>query len=195
MAKTEIRFGGSGGQGVVLAAHLLGEAAVLEGRNALQTQSYGAEARGSLTKSEVIISEGRIGFPAVRESDLLVTMSQEATDELVKDLRETGTLLVDSSSVREVPSIEAAVFRLPATDIAKKKFGDELYANMVLLGALVQLSRLVGPESVDKAIREGTSKKNAETNVSAFREGLLATPSSASTRSRQAGPGTGISSR
>ena len=190
-----VRFGGIGGQGVVLAAHILGEAAVLEGRNALQTQSYGAEARGSLTRGEVIISEGRIGFPAVRRSDLLVAMSQDAANELVRDLRETGTLLVDGSSVREVPPTAAAVFRLPAADIAKKRFGDGLYANMVLLGALVQLSGLVSPESVERAIRECTPKKDAETNVRAFREGLVATPSSASTRSQQAGSGTGTASR
>jgi len=157
---------------VVLAARVLGRAAVLDGKNALQTQSYGAEARGSLTKSEVIVSDGRIAFPAVRKSDILLTMSQEATNELVEDLKETGVLLVDSSSVREIPSTKATVLRFPATDFARKMFGDELYANMVMLGALVQASGLVRAGSVDEAIRENTSRKNAEPNVKAFREGL-----------------------
>jgi len=176
MRKTEIRFGGSGGQGVVFAALVLGRAAVLDGKNVLQTQAYGAEARGSLTKSEVIISEDKIGFPAVRKSDILVTMSQEATNELLKDLRETGTLLVDSTSVREVPPTNAKVVRFPATETAKRTFGDGLYANMIMLGALLHTSRLVRAESVEEAISASTAKKYAETNLNAFREGLRPQP-------------------
>jgi len=169
--RTEIRFGGSGGQGVVLAAHILGEAAVLDGKNALQTQSYGAEARGSLTKSEVIISEGRIGFPAVRQCDVLVTMSQEAATGLCRDLRRTGILLVDSSSVKDVPSTGAEVYRFPVTDAAKRTFGDGLYANMVMLGTLLQVTGLVSAESVELVIKKTTGKA-AETNIRAFRAGL-----------------------
>lgn len=174
-AKTEVRFGGSGGQGVVFAAVVLGRAAVLDGRNVLQTQAYGAEARGSLTKSEVIISEGRIGFPAVRKSDILVAMSQEATAELVKDLREDGTLLVDGTSIRDVPPTGAKTLRIPATETAKRKFGDGLYANMIMLGALVRASGLVRAESVEEAIRS-RGRKGAETNLDAFREGLKLEP-------------------
>ena len=155
---------------------VLGRAAALDGKNVLQTQAYGAEARGSLTKSEVIISEDKIGFPAVRKSDILVTMSQEATSELLKDLRETGTLLVDSTSVREVPPTNVKVVRFPATEIAKKVFGDGLYANMIMLGALIQVSGLVAPESVEEAIRESTAEKNYQTNLDAFRDGLKLQP-------------------
>jgi len=92
---------------------------VLDGKNVLQTQAYGAEARGSLTKSEVIISDDKIGFPAVRKCDILVTMSQEAANELLKDLRETGTLLLDSTSVSGIPPTDAKIVRFPATEIAK----------------------------------------------------------------------------
>ena len=169
--RTEVRFGGSGGQGVVLAAQILGKAAVLDGRNALQTQGYGAEARGSLTKSEVIISTDRIGFPAVRKSDVLVTLSQEATNGLVDDLKETGTLIVDSTSVRDVPTKGATVLRFPITATAKMTFGDGLFANMVMLGVLVQVTGLVSPESIEGAIRRDVAR-NTETNIRAFREGL-----------------------
>jgi 2-oxoglutarate ferredoxin oxidoreductase subunit gamma len=171
-ARIEIRFGGSGGQGVVLAARILGEAAVLDGKNVLQTQAYGAEARGSLTKSEVIISDGKIGYPAVRELDLLVTMSQEATNLLVKGLKETGTLIVDSSNVTSVPETKAAIYRLPITETAKKELGKGFYANMVMLGALTGITDIVTSESVEKAIREGLAEKHTEINVKAFREGL-----------------------
>ena len=161
---------------MVFAAVVLGRAAVLDGKNVLQTQAYGAEARGSLTKSEVIISDDKIGFPAVRKSDILVTMSQEATNELVKDLRETGALVIDSTSVKEVPPARAAVLRFPATETAKRMFGDGLYANMIMLGALLQEFKLVGTGSVEGAIRESAAKKNVDTNLNAFREGLRLLP-------------------
>ena len=160
----------------MFAAVVLGRAAVLDGKNVLQTQAYGAEARGSLTKSEVIISEDKIGFPAVRKSDILVTMSQEATKELINDLRETGALIVDSTSVKEVPSTKAMVLRFPATETAKRMFGDGLFANMIMLGALLQEFRLVSTDSVEEAIGESTAKKNIEKNVNAFREGLRVLP-------------------
>ncbi|HXW95636.1 MAG TPA: 2-oxoacid:acceptor oxidoreductase family protein [Nitrososphaerales archaeon] len=171
-----MRFGGSGGQGVIFAALVLGRAAVLDGKNVLQTQAYGAEARGSLSKSEVIISDDIIGFPAVRKSDILVTMSQDATNELLKDLKETGTLLVDSTSVRDVPPTTAKILRFPATEVAKRIFGDGLYANMIMLGALLQVSGLVAAGSMEEAIRESTAKKNLETNLEAFRDGLKLQP-------------------
>jgi 2-oxoglutarate ferredoxin oxidoreductase subunit gamma len=156
----------------VLAARILGEAAVLDGKNALQTQAYGAEARGSLTKSEVIISNDKIGFPAVRELDLLVTMSQEATNSLAKGLKGTGTLIVDSSNVTDVPETEAVVHRLPITATAKKELGEGFYANMVMLGALVGITGVVTRESVEKAIHENLAEKHIEINVKAFKEGL-----------------------
>lgn len=161
---------------MVFAAVVLGRAAVLDGKNVLQTQAYGAEARGSLTKSEVIISEDKIGFPAVRKSDVLVTMSQEATNELVKDLRETGALVVDSTSVKEIPPAKATILLYRATETAKRVFGDGLYANMIMLGALLQEFRLVETESVEEAIRESSAKKNVDTNLKAFREGLRLPP-------------------
>jgi 2-oxoglutarate ferredoxin oxidoreductase subunit gamma len=170
--RTEIRFGGAGGQGVILAARTLGEAVVREGRNAVQTQTYGAEARGSLTKSEVIVSESEIGFPAVRKSDVLVTMSQESTDALLQDLKDTGMLIVDSTNVAKVPEIRARVVRLPATETAKKTFGDGLYANMIMLGAVVELTGLVSRESLEEVIGEKLTKTRAKTNVEAFRRGL-----------------------
>lgn len=166
-----MRFGGSGGQGVVLAARLLGEAAVLDGKNVLQTQAYGAEARGSMTKSEVIISDSRINFPAVRESDVLVAMSQEAADALVPRLKGSGTLVVDSGSVKEAGGAQARVYRLPMTEAARRSAGEALYANMVMLGALVAITSLVTPASMEKAITEKTGRRS-KTNVEAFRIGL-----------------------
>jgi 2-oxoglutarate ferredoxin oxidoreductase subunit gamma len=170
--KTEIRIGGSGGQGVVLAAQILGKAAVLDGKNALQTQAYGAEARGSLAKSEVIISDGRIDFPAVRKCDILVAMNQEALNAFLKDLKETGTLIVDSTNVTAVPETKAKVYKIPTTETAKKTFGEIMYANMVMLGAFTKITSLVSKRAIRKAIKESVSEKTVETNINAFRKGL-----------------------
>ena len=171
MKKIEIRISGFGGQGVVLAGQILGKATVYSGKNAVQTQSYGAEARGSAAKSEVIISDGRIGFPMVRKCDILIAMSPEAVEKNVKALKEGGLLLVDSSTVKSVPKIEARIFRLPATEISEKVFGEKLYANIIMLGALTKMMNVIGEKALEKAIRDTVPEKAVAINIQAYRKG------------------------
>lgn len=170
--KTEIRIGGSGGQGVVLAAEILGKAAILDGKNALQTQAYGAEARGSLAKSEVIISDGKIGFPAVRKCDILVAMNQESLNAFLKDLKDTGILIVDNTNVTAIPETKARVYAIPITETARKSFGESMFANMVMLGAFIKITNLVNKKTIERAIKESISERTVETNINAFRKGL-----------------------
>ena len=170
--KTEIRIGGSGGQGVVLAAQILGKAAVFDGKNALQTQAYGSEARGSLAKSEVIISNGKIGFPAVIKCDILVAMNQEALSMLIKDLKETGTLIIDSTNVTIVTESRAKAYTIPISEAARQAFGETLYANMIMLGALIRTTGIVNANAVEKSIRESVPKRTVEVNIRAFKIGL-----------------------
>jgi len=170
--RIEIKIGGHGGQGVVLAGQILGKAAVFDGKNALQTQTYGAEARGSLARSEVIISDGKIGFPAVRKCDILLAMNQKSLDAHFKNLKENGVLIVDSSNVESIPEIKARIFRVPATEIARKEFGEILYANIVMLGALTRITNLVNKESLEKAIRDSVSERTLGANLNAYRKGL-----------------------
>lgn len=170
--KTEIRIGGSGGQGIVLAAQILGKAAVADGKNALQTQAYGAEARGSLAKSEVIISDGKIGFPAVRKPDVLVVMTQEALDKLLKDLKETGTLIVDSTNVTAISETKAKVYKIPITETAKKTFGEAIFANMIMLGAFTKITKLISAQTMERTIEQNVSAKTVKTNIDAFRKGF-----------------------
>jgi 2-oxoglutarate ferredoxin oxidoreductase subunit gamma len=151
---------------------VLGRGAALEGREVLQTQAYGAESRGSLTKSEVIISESKIGFPAVRSCDILLTMSQEATDVMSPDLKDTGTIITDSTNVGRTPRTLAKVLSYPLTDVSRRVFGDSVYANMIMLGVLIKLTALVSVASMEAAIAQGTSGRAVETNIRAFREGL-----------------------
>jgi 2-oxoglutarate ferredoxin oxidoreductase subunit gamma len=172
LKKTEVRICGLGGQGVVIAGQILGRAAIYSGKNAVQTQSYGAEARGSGAKSEVIISDGKIGFPVIRKCDILVAMSQEAVGKNVKDLKEDGVLLVDSSLVKEVPEVKAKIVGIPATETAEKSFGERLYTNMIMLGALTKAARLVTQEAMEEAIRESVPEKAADANVEAYKKGM-----------------------
>ena len=169
--KTEIRIGGSGGQGVVLAAQILGKAAVLDGKNAVQTQAYGAEARGSLSRGEVIISDGKIHFPSVRECDILVAMNQESLNVFIKRIKETGLLIVDSSNVTEIPETTAEVHKIPFTETAKKAFGEVIYANIIMLGAIAKITGVVTEQATERALMESVPKKMVATNLRAFRKG------------------------
>jgi 2-oxoglutarate ferredoxin oxidoreductase subunit gamma len=171
LKKVEIRISGFGGQGVVLAGQILGRAAVYDGKNVIQTQSYGAEARGSMAKSEVIISSGKIGFPIVRKCDVLIAMNDGTVEKDLKDLKEDGILLVDSSTVKKVLTPSARVFKVSATRIAENFFGGKLYANMIMLGALTAISKIVSEQSVKFALKDSVAEKAVETNFRAFKKG------------------------
>jgi 2-oxoglutarate ferredoxin oxidoreductase subunit gamma len=170
MTKVEVRICGLGGQGVVLAGQILGRAAVVEGKNVVQTQSYGAEARGSAAKSEVIISEERIGYPLVRQCDILVAMSQEAYDLNIKDLKLDGIVLIDEGSVK--PEVKVKTHSVPATQLADKELGSKMYANVVMLGALTQIARIASEAAMKKAITTTVKPETGQINLQAFTLGL-----------------------
>jgi len=170
--RVEVRICGLGGQGVVLAGEILGRAAVYDGKHAVQTQSYGAEARGSAAKSEVIISDETIGFPMVRKCDILVAMSQSALDKHLKDLKEDGLLLVDRDMVQQVPSVKAKVFKIPATKTAEAELKSSIYANVVMLGALTTITGIVSKEAVEKAIIDSVSEEAKEDNLNGLKKGF-----------------------
>ena len=169
--KIEVRISGLGGQGVVLAGQILGRAAAYDGKNVVQTQSYGSEARGSAAKSEVIISEDKIGFPMVRKCDVLIALNQEAVEKNIKDLKEDGTLLMDSSIVKDVSMVQARVFKIPATQIAEEACGEKLYANIVTLGALTEATHIVSEKAMERAIEDTFAGKGADMNRLAYKKG------------------------
>jgi 2-oxoglutarate ferredoxin oxidoreductase subunit gamma len=137
----------------------------------VQTQSYGAEARGSAAKSEIIISDGKIGFPFVRKCDILITMNQETLEKNITDLKENGILIFDSSTIKNAPKVKAKIYAVPATSTAEKIFGQKLYANMIMLGALVKITNVVQGESVKNAIKDTVNEKALKQNLQAYNEG------------------------
>ena len=169
--RIEIRIAGLGGQGVVLAGHILGKAAAYDGLQVVQTQSYGAEARGSAAKSEIIISDQKIGFPMVRNSDILVAMSQAALDTNRKELKENGTLLIDEDTVKNTPVTKAKLFKIPATKTAESRLKSKMYANIIMLGALSKITGLVKAQMVEKAIRDSVPENLKQANIEAFKIG------------------------
>ncbi len=169
----EIRLSGEGGQGLVLAGKILAEAAAIyEGLNATQSKSYGPEARGGASRSEVILSDGDIDYPKASRLDLLLALTQEACDRYVKDLKADGVLLVDSDAVTDVPSGPFRVYSVPLVRTAREKLGKEVVANIVALGFITRLLKVVSPDSVREAILTRVPKGTEEINQKAFALGV-----------------------
>ena len=168
----EIRLSGAGGQGLILIGKILAEAAAIyDNKNATQSQSYGPEARGGASRSEVIISDDDIDFPKAMNIDLLLAMTQEAVDKYTDDVKENGIVIVDSNFVRNVPDGNYSVHSYPITEIAEEKIGRKIVANIIALGAMERLSKIVSEDAIINAIRARVPKGTEEMNIKAFRAG------------------------
>jgi 2-oxoglutarate ferredoxin oxidoreductase subunit gamma len=172
-SRYEIRLSGSGGQGLILMGIILAEAiGIYDGKYVAQTQSYGPEARGGSSKSEVIVSDEEIDYPKAMSLDLLLAMNQKSCDEFYPDLKPDGLLIVDSTFVTQIPSPKA--FQVPFTRIAREKFKREVVANIIALGALSQLSPIVSAKAVESAVLARVPKGTEKLNRDALRAGMNA---------------------
>ena len=168
--RRQLRLSGSGGQGVITAAIILAEAAVAEGKEAVQSQSYGPEARGGASKSEVIIDDGPIFHPHVKQPDLVLAMTQKAADKYYADLSPDGTLVLDSDLVPEVPDFPK-VIRIPITKLAVEQVGKSLFANIVALGALAHITKIVDFETIKVSVSHRVPPHTVEQNMKALQVG------------------------
>ncbi len=169
-----VRFAGFGGQGIVLSSYIMGQSAVLDGKKALQNQAYGSESRGGECRGDVIISEGDIYELEPEQQDVLVAMSQPAYDRFVSLLRSGGTLIYDKDLViPDSPNEPAGIAKhgISATDIAFKKFGRKIIANMVVLGFMNSLLGLVARDALAAAIKKNVPAGTEGINLQAFEEG------------------------
>jgi 2-oxoglutarate ferredoxin oxidoreductase subunit gamma len=172
-SRYEIRLSGSGGQGIILMGIILAEAiGIYDGKYVAQTQSYGPEARGGSSKSEVIVSHEEIDYPKAMKPDLLLAMNQKSCDEYYPDLKPEGTLIVDSTFVTQPPT--AKVFQIPFTRIARERFKREVVANIIALGALAQLSPIVSPKAMEAAVLARVPKGTEKLNRDALKAGMSA---------------------
>lgn len=167
-----MRLSGSGGQGLITLGIIIAEAAILDGKLAVQSQSYGPEARGGASKAEVIISDRAIHYPKVLNPELVLAMTQEATNKYTKDLVEDGVLIIDTTYVTEIPANVKKVYRLPITEACTKELGRALFANIVACGVIVAMTKAVSKESALKAVLARVPKGTEEINTKAFELGI-----------------------
>ncbi|MHA1943533.1 MAG: 2-oxoacid:acceptor oxidoreductase family protein [Candidatus Thorarchaeota archaeon] len=155
MARFEIRFGGFGGQGIVTMAVVLGEAiSLVEKKECVQTQSYGPEARGGATKSELVIDDEEVDYPKVQEPDVFVAMSRAAYLEYVDGLKDDGILIVDEDLVEiegDLPD-GVKIYKIPATRIADAEVGVKQATNVVMLGALTAITGIASLKGLRQQI-------------------------------------------
>jgi 2-oxoglutarate ferredoxin oxidoreductase subunit gamma len=166
----EVRLAGEGGQGMILAGIILAEAAsIYGGKNAVQTQSYGPEARGGASKSEVVISSDEIDHPEVLEADVLVALSQEAYKKFSGSVKPDGLLIVDADKVKGAS--EKAI-KIPVAKLAFETTGRQITANTVALGVLVGLTGIVSKEDIEKAVTARAPRGTEEMNRKALQAGF-----------------------
>ncbi len=174
MPRTEIRIAGFGGQGVVLSGVLLGNAAVLhDGKHAVQTQTYGAAARGGAARSDVIIDDSPIVYPQVTAPDIMIAFTLEALNKYSGDLRPDAMLILDRDLVRPPEGTGFDIRLVPATAEASDRFGRSIVANMIMLGALVGITGIVSGEALKRAIEAGVPKGTERLNLDAFDHGVV----------------------
>jgi 2-oxoglutarate ferredoxin oxidoreductase subunit gamma len=165
---------GFGGQGVVLAGHILGKAAAIhDGREATLIQAYGPEARGGATLVQVTISSEPILYPYIESADAVVCMSQEGFTKYAPALRPGGALLIEEELVRLPEGYPAeGVFGIPATELAVEA-GRKMVANIVMLGFLAAVTGVVSRTALEEAIRTSVPKGTEALNLGAFARGLV----------------------
>lgn len=168
--RMEIRLSGSGGQGLILAGIILAEAAILDGKNAVQSQSYGPEARGGASRAEVIISDSFIDYPKVTKPDILLTLTEEAFIKYKDNLRPDGVIIIDSSIKK--PELQQKIISIPIIETAHKKVGKIIVANIVSLGALIAITKIVSKNSIEKAVMDRVPKGTEELNRKALYAGF-----------------------
>ena len=153
MERCRIIFSGSGGQGVITAAIILAEAAVLfEKLIAVQSQSYGPEARGGASRSDVIIADTEIRFPKVIQPNILVCLTQEAYSKFTNLIRPGGLLITDSYYVKQEKKVDAKQVELAMYKEVMDKIGKPIVFNICMLGALISLTELIKQESIMKVL-------------------------------------------
>jgi 2-oxoglutarate ferredoxin oxidoreductase subunit gamma len=168
--RQDIRLAGFGGQGIILAGHILGRAAALfGGKEAVFSQSYGPEARGGACAAEVVISTEPVDYPLFEEADIVAVMSLEAFSKYAPTVKPEGQLLLDTDLVNvdlEGPNVHRAPFTRMAESL-----GNRMAANVVMLGFLTAVTGVVSREAMEEAVRNSVRARFVDLNVKAFNQG------------------------
>ena len=153
MERLRMVFSGSGGQGVITAGIILAESAVLyEGLNAVQSQSYGAAARGGATRTDIIISDSTIDYPKVIQPNVLVCLTQDAYNKFYQIIRPGGLLITDARYVKTQKKVDAQQRELPMYESVMEKIGKPIVFNICMLGTLLSITSIISPASIMKVL-------------------------------------------
>jgi 2-oxoglutarate ferredoxin oxidoreductase subunit gamma len=173
MAKTEIRIGGLGGQGVILCGMIIGKAAsIYDGKQATLIQAFGPEARGSACGAQVILADEVIGYPYVKQPDVLILMSLDAAAQFVPQLKAGGQVLYENELIRSLPTLPpgARTLGIPATRFAEE-LGRRLVLNIVMVGFFAGVTGLLSFDAVEKAVLSSVPRGTEDLNLRALRKG------------------------
>jgi len=165
----EIRLSGAGGQGLGLAGRVFSEAAIDSGYDVCQTQSYGPEARGGASRTDIIISKKDILYPNCRNLDILLAMNQESADKFGKSVKDDGIILVDTTFVNQIP--EGKVYEYNLTSISIEEFKTPMAANIIAVGMLASLTRLFSLDAWIRALKARVPRRFIKMNLNAFELG------------------------
>jgi len=172
MAKTEIRMTGSGGQGVIMGTIIIAEAAYEDGKQVIQCQAYGPEARGGSSKAETIVSDDRIHYTKIKYPDLLLSLTQESLNKF-KDAVKPETIFVVDSDIEVPEEIKAAhkVYSLPILDSAKDVIKNKMSANIISCGVVNEITHVATQEAMERAVLNHVPKGTGDSNLAALRLG------------------------
>ena len=172
----ELRFSGSGGQGVIMASVIVAEAAVISGWSVVQSQSYGPEARGGVCRAEAILSRGIIWFPKVRRPNFLLALTQASLDKYSRELAEGALVMIDESLSVPDRLDPSRVLALPILRTARERVGQAFTANIVAVGAINALLRFFETEALLEALRRRLPADAEDLNRRALEEGAALIP-------------------
>ena len=184
----ELRFAGSGGQGVILASVILAEAAVISGLNTVQSQAYGPEARGGVSKAETILSRGQIWFSKVKNPDFLLALTQASVNAYAGALKEGGVMMIDDSLQAPENFPAQRLICAPILETAVTVVGKAFTANIVAVGAINAALGLFGEAELLEAVRRHIPRGTEEINQRALDAGkALISPEQAESFRRRLG--------
>ena len=172
MQLTEIRVAGFGGQGVILAAVVIGKAAsIYQNGYATMTQNFGPEARGGACSAQLVLSGDPVLYPYVTKPDMLVVMSQEAYVKFAPEVRQNGMLIIEQDLVR-IGNLPAGtrVYSCPATRIAEE-LGKRMVLNIVMVGFFAAVGGVLKPESLRQSVLDSVPSAFKDLNGKAFDAG------------------------
>ncbi|MGE3063923.1 MAG: 2-oxoacid:acceptor oxidoreductase family protein [bacterium] len=173
MMRAEIRLAGNGGQGIILAAKVIAEAAgIYANLNVMQSQIYGAAARGELSKADVIIDDGDIYTLEISSADLLLCLSQEAYDHFKDEVKPAGFLVLDEFYVQKYDPLDKRFLVFPISQMSKDLAGSEMFSNMISVGILTVVGGYFTEEHALKAVEKNVPKNFLEMNIKAVQMGF-----------------------